>query len=237
MSRPLRLNLEALVGTRCGDGEEQDLHGGGEPERDGDSAALYTQTSGVTGTPLEAIVHDITRPAAAGEPGSSPGATANRGGHPYQARPETIRVLKERRRGSRAALAVDFEDTEGRAWSYAYGARQLEDGSWVTEGGAGGGGRPAGSPPPKPPRSQPWANFGGWGCYLGGRVYGEAVELVRFVDGERVVDEDTVETGVALLICEQAPDEGQLELYDGDGQLLATQPWPPGPPLRPRPSA
>src|ERR1700730_8295924 len=121
------------------------------------------------GTPLEAILEDITRPAVDGEPGSSPGATIYRSGHPYQARPETVRVLKERRRGGRAALAVEFEDTEGRSWSYTYGARRTEDGTWVREGGAGGGGRAAGSPPHDPPRSQPWANFGGWGCYLGGR--------------------------------------------------------------------
>jgi hypothetical protein len=188
------------------------------------------------GTPLEAIVHDITRPTATGEPGSASGATTYRGGHPYQARAETIRVLKERRRGRRAALALDFEDTEGRAWSYAFGARQLEDGTWVPEGGAGTGGRAAGSPAPKPPRSQPWANLGGWSCYLGGPVHGAGVELVRLIDGEGTVDEDRVEMGVVLLICEQAPDEGRLELCGKDGEILVTQPWPPGPPLRTRPS-
>jgi hypothetical protein len=188
------------------------------------------------GTPLEAIVDDITRPTTMAEVGSPRGA-ARRPGHPYQARPETIRLLKERRRGRRAALAVEFEDTDGRAWSYTYGALQLEDGTWIPEGGAGGGGRPAGSPSPKPPRSQPWASFGGWSFYLGGRVYGDSVELVRFVDGDGNVDEDTVENGVALLICEQAPVDGNLELYGPQGDLLATQPWPPAPPLRPRPSA
>jgi hypothetical protein len=33
-----------------------------------------------------------------------------RGGHPFQARPQTIRLLKERRRGRRALVAVKFED-------------------------------------------------------------------------------------------------------------------------------
>ncbi|MBJ7601191.1 hypothetical protein [Candidatus Nephthysia bennettiae] len=173
-------------------------------------------------TPLEAIVADITLPAVPGEPGSSPGATVYRGGHAYQARAETIRVMKERHRGRRALLALEFDDTEGRPWWYAYGVLEQADGSWRREGGWGGsrGGELS--------RPGPWANFGGAGHYLGGRVHGADVDRVRFVDRGGVIAEDTIEHGLALLIAD-APvrAHGRLELYDMQGKLLANQPWPP----------
>ena len=80
-------------------------------------------------SPREAIVADITRPPVPGQPGSSPGAIVYKGGHPFQARPETIRFLKETLQDELALLAVAFEDTEGRPWRYVFGARQHGDGT------------------------------------------------------------------------------------------------------------
>src|SRR5438309_2263802 len=133
-------------------------------------------------TPREAIVRDVTRPAAAGWrlPWFSPGARIYRGGHPFQARPNTIRFLKELVEGSRAMVAVEFEDTEARTWRYVFGAVQQPHGTWKPSGGAGGGGGRE-----RQPRG-PWANFGGWGwprfLCLGGRVYGQSVAQVRLID-------------------------------------------------------
>src|SRR5262249_3033132 len=108
-------------------------------------------------TPREAIVGDITRPPGSASPGSSPGATIYRGGHPFQARPDTSRFLKERVDGGRAIAAVEFEDTEARPWRYVFGAFQQADGAWKAAGGAGGGGGW------EPRARSPWANLGGWG--------------------------------------------------------------------------
>ncbi len=178
-------------------------------------------------SPQEAIVADITRPPVPGQPGRSPGAIMYRGGHPFQARPETIRFLRETVQGERALLAVEFEDTEGQPWRYVFGAVQQGDGTWRAAGGAGGGGGPG------PRREGPSANFGGWGwprfLCLGGRVHGDRVRTVRLTDAEGLSVEDTVENGYSvLMVLEPVKLPCQIALLDFSGVVLATQPWPPG---------
>ena len=177
-------------------------------------------------TPREAIVLDITRPPATPSRWAWPGAgKVYRGGNPYQARRETIRFLKERVERTRAMLAVDFEDTEGRPWQYVFSAARQRDGTWKVEGGAGGGGGVSRS-------AGPWANFGGWGgpkhLCLGGRVHGEGVRRVRLIDARGLVVEDSVDDGIALLLCsEPVKVPCRLELLDAGGRVLTTQSWPP----------
>ncbi len=186
-------------------------------------------------SPREAIVADITRPPVPGKPATSPGpgsparwsATTYQGGHPFQARPETIRFLKETVQGELALLAVEFKDTEGRPWRYVFGARQQGDRTWRAAGAAGGGGGP------ELRRAEPWANFGGWGwprfLCLGGRVHGDRVRTVRLTDAEGLTVEDTVENGYAvLLVPEPVRLPCQIALLDSTGVVLAIQPWPPG---------
>ncbi len=178
-------------------------------------------------SPREAIVADITRPAVPGQPGSSPGATIYKGGHPFEARPETIRLLKETVQGERALLAVEFKDTEGQPWRYVFGAVQQRDGTWRAAGAAGGGGGP------EQRRAEPWANFGGWGwpqlLCLGGRVHGDQVRTVRVTDAEGLTAEDTVENGYSLLmVLEPVRLPCQVALLDSGGTMLASQVWPPG---------
>ena len=181
----------------------------------------------------EAIVNDITRPLGTASPGSSPGATTYRGGHPFQARVDTIRFMKERVEGNRAMAAVEFEDTEAEPWYCVIGALQQPDGSWKVDGGTSG----RGGPEPEP--RGPWANFGGWGwpqfLCLGGRVHGEGVSKVRLIDAAGRTVEDTVDDGIALLLG-KAPVEMpcRIELLDARGALLATQSWPPERGARPR---
>ena len=181
----------------------------------------------------EAIVSDVTRPPAAGRrlPWFSPGATIYRCGHPYQARPETIRFLKERVEGNRAMVAVEFEDTEARPWRYVFGAVQQPDETWKAAGGAGGGGSELQS-------HGPWANFGGWGwprfLCLGGRVYGEGVAQVRLIDAVGKTIEDGVDDGIALLLSNDPVEMPcRIELRDAAGAVLAIQAWPPEPGSRP----
>src|SRR5215813_5663135 len=131
-------------------------------------------------------------------PGSSSGATIYRGGHPFQARFNTIRFLKERMDGNRAMVAVEFEDAAAQPWYGIVGALQQPDGIWKVDGGT------SGRRGPEPQPRGPWANFGGWGwprfLCLGGRVHGEGVSKVRLIDGAGRTIEDTIDDGIALLL-------------------------------------
>ena len=197
-------------------------------------------------TPREAIVLDITRQAVGPSP-STPLAHATdqkdgsktwagtiyRGGHPYQARPETIRFLKERVEADRAMLAVEFEGIDNTRWRYVFGAARQADGSWTADGGAGSGGEG------EPEVREPWANFGGWGwprfLCLGGRVHGEGVKSVRLIDAGGRIVEDDVANGIALLLSNQPVEMPcRLELLDREGAVLRVQAWPPQPGSRPR---
>lgn len=185
-------------------------------------------------SPREAIIRDLTRPP--GRPArlsiphrARPGGWRSevyRGGHPFQARPETIRFLKERRRGRQALVAVEFEDTAGNKWRYVCGAISRNGPGWEAQGAAGGSGR-------EPDRAEPWANFGGWGwprfMCIGGTVHGPVCR-VRLVDARGVVlAEDTVDDRVALLMTEEPVQQpSAIELCDTDGKLLRSQPWPRG---------
>ena len=192
-------------------------------------------------SPREAIVADITRPpgidmtrpSGVASQGSSPRPTIYRGGHPFQARPDTIRFLKERAEGNRAMAAVAFEDTEARPWRDVFGAAQQTNGTWNAAGGAGGGGSY------KPQSRRPWANFGGWGwprfLCVGGWVYGEGVAQVRLIDARGQIVEDSVDDGIALLLSNERIDMPcRIELRDVRGAVLAVQGWPPEPSSRPR---
>jgi hypothetical protein len=197
-------------------------------------------------TPRDAIVADITRPAVAPSPTVLPApatahkdrskrwaGTSYRGGHPYQARPGTIRFLKERVEGDRAILAVEFEGVDNTQWHYVFGASRKAAAGWTADGGAGGGGGT------EPQVRGPWANFGGWGwprfLCLGGRVHGEGVARVRLTDADGRVIEDDVANGVALLLSKQPVQMPcRMELLDPEGEVLRTQAWPPEPGSRPR---
>jgi len=184
-------------------------------------------------SPREAIIRDLTRPPGRPArlsiphpaPRSGMRSVVYRGGHPFQARPETIRILKERRRGRRALVAVEFEDTAGNQWRYVCGAISGNGPGWEAQGAAGGSGS-------ERDRAEPWANFGGWGwprfMCIGGTVHGP-VHHVRLVDARGVVvDEDTVDDRVALMMTDEPVQQpSAIELYGTDGRLLRSQSWPP----------
>ena len=123
-------------------------------------------------------------------------------------------------------VAVEFEDTEGRAWDYVFGAVQQADGR--------------GRPPAEQAaevvilsRSRsPWAHFGGRGwprfLCLGGRVYGEGVTLVRVIDARGRVLEDNVDGAIAL-----PPSNDRLRCHAGLNSAtplavcMLSRSWPP----------
>lgn len=121
--------------------------------------------------------------------------------------------------------AVEFEDTEGRAWFFVYGADLQPEGHWKVNSGAGG------SKAGEPRGAEPWANFGGWGwprfIALGGRVHGAGVAHVRLVDANGRSVEDDVSEGIALLLLnERVTMPCLIELRDAAGDVVATQTWP-----------
>ena len=175
--------------------------------------------------PMAAVVAMLTRPAE--EPTSvregAGGWTARTGGH-VPARAETIRAVKERRRGDLAMVAVEYVDVEEREWQGWFGAKRV-DGAWRAAGGSMGSGA-------NPPRSSaPWANFGSaWGQDLfmaGGRVHGEGVARVRVLSAAGGAVEDSVDDGIALVMEPGPfPRPWTVELYDAAGALVGSHPYP-----------
>jgi hypothetical protein len=142
------------------------------------------------------------------------------------ARPETIRVLRERIGGAQAMVAVEFEDAGGRHYEALCGAVREQDGSWRASGMAAAGSGHA------PTHVTPWANFGGWGwpqfLCVGGRVYGESLATVRVIDAAGVIVEDGLENGIALLVHDgPIALPCTIELLDRAGTVLRVQTWPP----------
>lgn len=174
--------------------------------------------------PHELIVARLTRPRE--EPKSSSrsesGWTAIRGGH-VPARLETIRFVRERFVDDRGLAAVEYDDTDDRAWFMVVGVIRSGDGDWRITGAAGGGRS-------EPRSSAPWANLGFWcgdrvSC-AGGRVHGAEVRKVRILaaDGE-TADDDIGKSGVALVLAHGAfPQPWTVELYDAAGGLLRSHP-------------
>ncbi|HEX4207857.1 MAG TPA: hypothetical protein VHZ51_27395 [Ktedonobacteraceae bacterium] len=98
------------------------------------------------------------------------------------ARPETIRFVKDFSISHRQLHFVTFEDQQGKLMNFSCRVVEGSDGTWSMHGGSGGGGR-------GPQRSHPWANLGGggWGqCaqfFAGGYVEdnGQDVALIFHV--------------------------------------------------------
>src|SRR5437899_4190035 len=179
--------------------------------------------------PEDAVLAALTGPAR--EPGSAQrgegGWTATTGGH-VPARPDSIRLVKERRSGDLAMVAFEYVDVEDREWHGWLGLKRSGDG-WGTTGGASGSGR-------APTRSSaPWANFGAmYGqdmAMAGGQVYGEGVARVRVTSAAGDAIEDSVDGGVALVMSPGAlPRPWTVELFEAGGALLGSHPHPRRPP-------
>jgi hypothetical protein len=179
--------------------------------------------------PRQTIIDAITGPAGQRSiTGQSAGGVQSvlvRGGPLVPARAETIRFLKERRRGHHRLYAVSYTDQEGRLHLGYHAIAQAPDGSWRSSGGAGGSGN-------GPPRDRPWVNFAGWwGPQLfcaGGKVIGTDAELARRVDlvfSDETALEDTVEEGLVLFLEERslAP-PATARIFDERGALIAEHP-------------
>jgi hypothetical protein len=98
-------------------------------------------------------------------------------GEPYEARPDSIEIRKERGLEDRRLFAVAFDDLSGNRWSYLVAVEHDGDG-WVAHGVAGGSdGRPRTNrrpPRPAPVSTRPPIHIvGQWGAdrvYAGGEL-------------------------------------------------------------------
>jgi hypothetical protein len=183
--------------------------------------------------PHDLIVNSLMRPREGPRSvsRSSSGWTAIVGGH-VPARPDTIRIVRERFLDGRGLVAVEYEDEDDRAWFMVFGITRSDADGWRMAGASGGGRS-------EPQSSVPWANLGGWidgpAAYAGGRVHGATVRRVRLgaADG-RTADDDVGDSGIALVIANGSfPQPWTVELYDADGALVGTHPFHRG---RPRPT-
>jgi hypothetical protein len=142
------------------------------------------------------------------------------------ARPQTIRVVKERRHADLAMVAVEYDDVQDREWRGMIGLRRI-GGAWAVTGGGGG------SRSGEPGSPAPWANFAVvWDQRLfmaGGRVHGVGVSRVRVVSASGGAGEDSVDDGIALVMADGPfPRPWTVELYDAAGGLLRSHPCPGG---------
>jgi hypothetical protein len=176
--------------------------------------------------PWDAVVADLSGPPGE-ELARSPSAAGVpeavvSGDHPFVARHDSIRCLKERSLPGRRLFAVAFSDVAGRPYRWLAGVEEREDG-WAVMGGAGGGGHCP------PQRDDPWVNLAGWwgpqGFFAGGDIYAaDSIAAVRLTTHDGVVLEDDAEAGVVLFLTGRAIEVPvRLELLDGDGRAVVTQ--------------
>lgn len=159
-------------------------------------------------------------------PGSGWRAETGTGG--MNARPETLTFVKMRALGSRRLYAVTFTGKGGRPTLFLCHMIQDEhDGAWRFDGGAGGG--TSGNPR----RGYPWVNLGGGGWpsrfYAGGSLLEDdagVVARVRLRAANGVTVEDTVDSGIALFLTDDAVTLPiRAELLDSAGALVGQHDW------------
>lgn len=139
---------------------------------------------------------------------------------------DTITIVSEKFAGSGAAIAVAFDDQNGRHRRGVLGLRKDSDSTWRPNGGFMGSVRPTGD-------TDVWMTWGGWGGdsnetnVLGGWIADPAAVTARATDPVtgRTLDE-VVENGVALFMY--SDDFGaryaRLDLLDADGRTLRSGP-------------
>jgi hypothetical protein len=177
--------------------------------------------------PWDAVIAELTAPAAkrptpTAPPGDPRPVPVISRGHPFSARPETLRAVKERSIPHRRLYMVTFEDqASGMPWRWLIGAEE-DDGEWMARGGAGEGGD-------GPTRDHPWVNLAGWwgaGRFsAGGEVLSEQhIEQVRLTARDGTTLHDDTEAGVVLFLTDHELElPVTLELLDNRGHILASQ--------------
>ncbi len=138
--------------------------------------------------------------------------------HPWVER--SLEVVREKRVGDDAVVALRFEDRSGRQRQALMGLRQME-GGWRQLGSCE-------SSPYAVNERDVWQTWGGWSSdngrkeVAGGWVTAPSAVLIRVTDPAGRVHEDAIEGGVAVLMWAGAFNvyEATVELLDADGQVI-----------------
>lgn len=145
------------------------------------------------------------------------------------ASPDTIEIVREKHQGDVAVVAATFRRASGRLVHGFVGLRRVDGSGWR----AGDGGWSSG--PRDVPSDVIWESSGGWGSVTpprgvaGGWVNGAGARRVKVTDPNGRIEEDTVESGVAIIIWEGDFDVSRAtaELLGEDGRVVRTGPMRP----------
>lgn len=149
-------------------------------------------------------------------------------GKSYAARPDSIKIVKERGEPDRRLFAVTFDDQSGNRWFYLVAA-ELGTAGWIAHGVAGGSDGPARANPRPRSRSKPWLNFcGQWGTdrvYAGGQIHagGTSVDQVRLKLSDETELTDDADADVALFVSLRGAQPNTIMFLDARGSLICAQ--------------
>jgi len=138
--------------------------------------------------------------------------------------PDTVEIVREKHRGERAVVAATFRNASGRLVRGFVGLGRENDSGWRASGGAWGSG------PRDVPHDAVWSSCGGWGSgtqsVYGGWVNESSARRIRVTDANGRIEEDTIESGVAILMWDGDFDifSANAELLGDDGQVIRTAP-------------
>ena len=144
--------------------------------------------------------------------------------HPFD---DSIEIVKVKRAGKDAAVAVAFESIDGTPRRGIIGLCKHHEGTWQTSGSFMGSAGVTGD-------RDVWMTWGGWGSgdsrerdVVGGWIADPAAVSGRLVDlTGRVLLEDSVENGVAVFMWkgQLTLDLVRLELLDAEQRVLRAGP-------------
>jgi hypothetical protein len=143
-----------------------------------------------------------------------------------EAKPETIRFVKERRLPRRQLHYVTFENTQGKQQHFTCHVIEDSDGTWKVWGGWGAGRGPK--------STSPRVNLGGGDgehFHAGGLVQhnGHAIVRVRLLSANGVLLEDSVDDDIVLFLDDRWIDAPlQAQLYNRQGMLVGMHQVLPG---------
>ena len=146
--------------------------------------------------------------------------------HDEAAIPDSIQIMREKHQGDGAVVAATFRNSSGRLRRGMVGLRRFDDSGWrMAGGGWSSGSRDV-------PDDAIWSCVGGWGSVTpprgvrGGWVNEPAARRIRVTDPDGRTEEDTIESGVAILIWEGRFDASHatVALLDEHGQVIRTGP-------------
>lgn len=179
------------------------------------------------------ILAHLARPAGRWEPaGQSCGGWQSgtyAGGSGFVADMSTVRFLKSRQAGPRAAHYVTFDGTLPQhqdrklRFGYTFAIEQTDEGCRII-GDAGGAGD-------APVRSRPWVNLAGGHAndhfWAGGEIERAGADIarvqLRFADGH-VVEDDPTNDVAMFIVNEPVTTPATIVLLDRDGATVAEHP-------------